>query len=533
MTADLLADLALGLTALILVLACLVTLAGWQARQRARMGSVFLPAPQQTVFLFDGERLVDATPSARALLPEGEGSRAWVRLLSRLQPMFPGLAPALDGLPQTGQVTIASGPGVVPPVLLRGEHLTGLTRLTMIDSAAEQRQGGGSVVFGEPPYGDSAAIAALHHELDALRAVLSRAPALMWRENDAQEVVWANHAYLIRASELLAPGQDLSWPLPRLFDPAVSAAGRSSRTKLQMPSGPEWFDLVRLPAGDHALCYAMAANTAVQAETTLRDFMQTLTKTFADLPIGLAIFDRARVLQLFNPALADLTALPPDFLISRPTLSSVLDAMRARAMIPEPKDYRSWRKQLTKLEEEASMGLFEETWSLPGGQTYRVIGRPHPNGALAFMFEDISSEMMRTRLYRADLELGQSVIDAVDEGVAVFSLGGQLVMSNLAYAQLWNHDPAVLLSDARIGTLCSWWRDHSAPTMMWDDAVDFVGMLGDRSAWEGEVRLFDGRLLTCRFRPLAGGATLVTFRARLVDATRPALEPLGGDLRQA
>ena len=179
------------------------------------------------------------------------------------------------------------------------------------------------------------------------------------------------------------------------------------------------------------------------------------------------------------------------------------------------------------------MGLFEETWSLPGGQTYRVIGRPHPNGALAFMFEDISSETLRTRLYRADLELGQSVIDAVDEGVAVFSLGGQLVMSNLAYAQLWDHDPAILLSDAGIGTLCAWWRDHSAPTLLWGDAVEFVSTHGDRAAWEGEVRLLDGRLLTCRFRPLAGGATLVAFRARLAEVARPLLEPIAVGLRQA
>jgi PAS domain-containing protein len=239
--------------------------------------------------------------------------------------------------------------------------------------------------------------------------------------------------------------------------------------------------------------------------------MQTLTKTFADLPIGLAIFDRSRVLQLFNPALVGLTALQPEFLISRPTLSAVLDAMRAKAMIPEPKDYRSWRKQIMRVEEEASSGHFEETWSLPGGQTYRVIGRPHPNGALAFMFEDISTEMTRTRRYRADLELGQSVIDAVGDGVAVFSQAGQLVMSNRAYAQLWNHDPAVLLSDAGIGTLSAWWRENSAPSMLWDDATSYVTAYGDRSPWEGEIRLLDGRMVACRFRPLAGGATLITF----------------------
>ncbi|NJS39959.1 MAG: diguanylate cyclase [Rhodobacteraceae bacterium] len=521
MPADWIAALGLVLSATCVALASLLLLAGWQAR-RPRARSLFASDGPATVFLFDGDRLLDATPAARSLLPEGEDARAWSRLLSRLGPMFPGLPQVLEGLPRLGQVTLTSGPGVMPPVLLRGEHFTGLTKLTMIENATEQRQ----------TTGDSAVMAALQQELAAQRAVLARAPVLMWREGPGG-VVWANHAYLIRAAELLPPGEDLSWPLPRLFPEAdfrasamgVSlSAGRSTRTKLQMQGGAEWFDLVRMPVGEEVLCYALAANSAVQAETALRDFMQTLTKTFADLPIGLAIFDRQRVLQLFNPALADLTSLAPDFLISRPTLSSVLDAMRAKAMIPEPKDYRSWRKQLVKLEEEASMGLFEETWSLPGGQTYRVIGRPHPNGALALMFEDISHEMTQTRRYRADLELGQSVIDAVEEGVAVFSQGGQLVMSNIGYAQLWNHDPAVLLSDAGIGTLCAWWREHSAPTLLWDDATDFVTTLGDRTPWDGEARMLDGRLVTIRFRPLTGGATLITFRARGADVGGPVLE---------
>ncbi len=520
--ADWIAALGLVLSATCVALASVIVLAVLQSRTARRRGSIFVSDAPSTVFLFDGDRLLDATPAARSLLPGGEDLCVWPRLLPRLQPMFPGLVQMLDSLPQTGTATIASAPDVTPPILLRGEHLTGLTRLTMIDNSAEQRQGSG----------DSAAQAALQHELAGQRVVLARAPVLMWREDASGAVIWANHAYLIRAAELLPAGEDLSWPLPKLFKEAAVATGGSKRAKLQMQGGAEWFDLVRVPLGDQVLCYALTANSAVQAETALRDFMQTLTKTFADLPIGLAIFDRARVLQLFNPALADLTALAPDFLISRPTLSAVLDAMRAKAMIPEPKDYRSWRKQLVKLEEEASMGLFEETWSLPGGQTYRVIGRPHPNGALAFMFEDISTEMTQTRRYRADLELGQSVIDAVDQAVAVFSQGGQLVMSNLAYAQLWNHDPAVLLSDAGIGTLCRWWRDHSAPSLLWDDATDFVTTLGDRSPWEGEVRMLDGRLVSIRFRPMTGGATLITFRASGSD-TGAIPEPVADRLRLA
>jgi len=500
-TATWISALGLVLGAALLALTVLALVAAWQLRRPPRAGSILAEDRPGTAFLFHGDRLLDATAEALSLLPDGDRVRAWSGLLGKLAPMFPDFADGIAQLPEGGTATFASAPDVRPPLVLRAERMQGLTRLTL-DPARWSADG---------EVGDVAAHAALLQELQTQRALLARAPVLMWKDGPDGAVIWANHAYLIRAADLLPDGEDLSWPLPRLFPLPAPPDRRPGRVKLAMRSGVEWFDLSSIPVGDEVLNYAVAANSAVAAETALREFMQTLTKTFADLPIGLAIFDRSRVLQLFNPALADLTALSPEFLISRPTLSAVLDAMRAKAMIPEPKDYRSWRKQIMRVEEEASSGHFEETWSLPGGQTYRVIGRPHPNGAIAFMFEDISTEMTRTRRYRADLELGQSVIDAVDDAVAVFSQAGQLVMSNRAYVQLWNHDPAVLLSDAGIGTLTAWWREHSAPSLLWDDAAGFVTALGDRTPWEGEVRLLDGRMVTCRFRPLTGGATLITF----------------------
>jgi PAS domain-containing protein len=513
----------LVLSATLVAMTALALVAAWQLRRPFRAGSIFAEDRPGTAFLFNGDRLLEATPEALALLPENDPARAWSCLLAKLAPIFPGLAPEVASLAQSGRMALASAADIRPPVVLRGELVQGLTRLTLEPA---QRHG--------PDSGsDVAARSALQHELQTQRAVLARAPVLMWKEGPDGSVVWANHAYLIRATELLPEGEDLSWPLPRLFAQGVPGDRWSPRAKLAMRGGAEWFDLCRVPVGDEVLNFGTAANATVEAETALREFMQTLTKTFADLPIGLAIFDRARVLQLFNPALAELTALAPEFLISRPTLGSVLDAMRAKAMIPEPKDYRSWRKQVMRVEEEASAGHFEETWSLPGGQTYRVVGRPHPNGALAFMFEDISTEMTRTRRYRADLELGQSVIDAVDDAVAVFSQAGQLVMSNRAYAQLWRHDPAVLLSDAGIGTLSAWWRENSAPSLLWDDATSYVTAMGDRSPWDGEIRLLDGRMVSCRFRPLAGGATLITFSSALAMTPPLRLENPVRDRRRA
>ncbi|MAJ04508.1 MAG: hypothetical protein CMH03_07285, partial [Marinovum sp.] len=46
----------------------------------------------------------------------------------------------------------------------------------------------------------------------------------------------------------------------------------------------------------------------------------TLGKTFAEMSVGLAVFDQNHRLVLFNPALIDLTLLGADFLSERPIL---------------------------------------------------------------------------------------------------------------------------------------------------------------------------------------------------------------------
>lgn len=497
--------LGMGFTAILAALGGVLLMAAFQGSKPAVRPTIFDERQKGTLFLFDGEVLVDCTPGGRAVLAASPvpGS-SWAKLVAHLAPAFPQIDQQLAKLADEGAVTLATEDAFGQPYTVLAEYRGGLSRISLIDADSP-----GSVFHHDP-----LAHRSMTEDLAFLRSMLSQAPFLAWRERENGDVIWANTAYLLQASDLLPQGQDLTWPLPRLFDRTATQQGvTGQRQKLRLPDGSvSWFDLVSLPESDGRRVYALHANSAVQAETTLRDFMQTLTKTFAHLPIGLAIFDSRRQLQLFNPALLDLTGLPPDFLSLRPSLISVLDALRDRNMVPEPKDYRGWRRQITDLERAATTGVYEETWNLPGGQTYKVIGRPHPNGALALMIEDISTEITRTRRYRADLELGQSVIDSMDEAMAVFSEAGLLVMTNSAYPKLWGHDPAENLAGGGIAALSKHWRNQSAATSLWSEAEDFICTIGDRESWEGDVRLLDGRLITCRFRPLAGGATLVGFR---------------------
>ena len=482
-----------------------------QARNTQRPRGIFADTASGTEFLFDGDALIDATPGARALLPQGtsQAGSAWMRLLAYLGPRFPGVTERLTRIASEGRVTLASAAEQGAPLLLIAEYRGGLTRISISDPEGAHHPAG--------PHRDGLTERAVQEELDLLRASVALAPLPIWRESDAGEVTWANAAYLDLLLKRTDNAQDLVWPIPRLFERTASAQGADRQRQKLESAGPstaaQWFELFTAADRGGRLVYAMPVDATVQAETALRGFMQTLAKTFAHLTTGLAIFDHARQLQLFNPALMDLTSLPPDFLSARPSLSAFFDAMRERQMIPEPRDYRNWRREMGEMEAAAASGLYEETWSLPGGQTYRVTGRPHPNGALALMFEDISSEMTQTRRFRADLELGQAVIDAMDEAIAVFAASGTLVMSNAAYAAIWGHDPAGTLDgEAGIANVAEHWRVRSAPTTVWDRAEDFAAAMGPRSGWSDEVRLSDGRLVAVRFARLAGGATLAGFR---------------------
>ena len=141
------------------------------------------------------------------------------------------------------------------------------------------------------------------------------------------------------------------------------------------------------------------------------------------------------------------------------------------------------------------------------------------------MIEDISSEITRTRRYRADLELGQSVIDSMEEAMAVFSETGILVMTNSSYPRLWDHDPAETLAGGGISALSRTWRSLTAPNGLWSEVEEFVCTVGDRERWSGEARLLDGRLITCTLTPLAAGATLVGFRIRQIANDTAAVSP--------
>ena len=364
------------------------------------------------------------------------------------------------------------------------------------------------LTLSEPVTPDSATLhetlrqqALLQGRSDAIDA----APMPIWATDKDGNVIWEN-----QASEALSDDhkEQILLALGDAPEPGLSA---SKRVSLENPVGPSdlWYDLKAIGSDTGALHYAADITRIIRAETIQREFVHTLAKTFANLTTGLAVFDRNKNLALFNPALIDLTGLSPEYLSARPSLISFFDTLRDRQVMPEPKNYASWRSQINDMVKTAAGGLYQEVWSLPSGQTYRVTGRPHPDGAVAFLFEDISVEILATRRHRMQMDLRQTVLDQLDEGVAVLSAENRLMFCNKTLGTLLGIDPDGSFADMGLSDLLAACHRRYPDVGLWAEVEEKITRKSLSSPIIGTVGRPGGDGATCRVMPLGGGLTMV------------------------
>ena len=353
--------------------------------------------------------------------------------------------------------------------------------------------------------------------LSALRRASDCNPNPSWQTASSGRIIWHNRAY---ATLKRKAGDQSDASGAALF--STPEPEHPNRVCLQADSEavPHWYALTTTSQDGVQIYHATNINAVVAAEEAQRNFVQTLAKTFAHLSIGLAIFDRNGQLALFNPALVDLTALPAPFLSARPTMVSFFDQLRENRRMPEPKNYLNWRQEISEVIAAATDGRYQETWSLESGQTYSVRGRPHPDGATAFLIEDITAEVTLTRNFRAELELSQSLLDTLEDGFAVFSASGVLSFCNAAYRDLWKQDPDKSFAEITIIDAIAVWRQMSAPNPLWPDLADFISGRGDRAGWSMPIYPLHGAPLHCEISAIASGATLVRFRQAVAQTAQ-------------
>jgi PAS domain-containing protein len=501
MSLEVLDFLAISMTAIV------ISVLVWSAVRRASgthrsfLKSQGARVPRATLLL-EGAELIDCSPEAKQLLDEDAPNR--VSVVRALSSLFPSLGKTLEnGLtsltiipsPERSDIWLEVAPlGQKLRLAICGKHENPLQQIGLVQAKNENT------------------------ELEFLRQASTNSPYLMWRQDVSGQLVWANEAYLTACDACSEGGFAIpKLPINPLFEDldAFAAPGRTTVRRsitYQDDEADHWFDISASKSDNGTIFYAVNANPIVRAELGQRKFVQTLSQTFAQLSIGLAIFDRRRQLATFNPALLDMTNLPFEFLSGRPSIDAMLDRLREFQMLPEPKDYASWREKFTMMEQAAKEGTYCENWNLPDGQTFRVTGRPHPDGAFALLFEDISAEISLTRRFRTEIETCQSVLDTLDEGIVVFLNGGNLVLANEAYCTFWDTDLEDGIGHHDLRAEILKWQERCTPTRIWTNLKELTNQMGMRKHWTETALMDDGRQLTCSASPISGGMTMIKFR---------------------
>jgi PAS domain-containing protein len=468
----------------------------WATRNLVQVKSFSSDDPSVS-FLFEGAELVDSTENAKQYVHSSHPS--WRDVVLYLQSRFDLPEDILTPNQRAIKQTFFSQKD--NDNSLCEIHLIG--RYRRIDIRSKETSA-------------SADLPKLNVDLEtytSFKGALSTTPVPIWQQDDEGRVLWYNAAYKALSQMLNSKdAQNLSEPVFKLGGSELpNGKTRRLRVYSQSERRDIWFDIHKNTSDEGSFFTALDADAAVRAEIAQRNFVQTLAKTFAQLPIGLAIFDGNRQLALFNPALIDLTGLSAEFLSARPNLLSFFDELRDRRLMPEPKDYRTWRQQISDLVVAASDGRYSETWTLPNARTYRVNGRPHPDGAIAFLIEDISSEVSLTRSFRAELELGQAVFDSLDNGIAVFSSTGLLTLTNAKYRELWDEDPESSFAETTILDCQRDWQNKAQQDPTFQRLSDFVLNYGDREPWSANIQQLNGKTITIEAVPMASSNTMLRF----------------------
>lgn len=264
------------------------------------------------------------------------------------------------------------------------------------------------------------------------------------------------------------------------------------------------------------------------SKDALKRFTETLSTTFANMPNGLAIFDADQSLYLFNPALSGLLDLDPVWLARRPSISDFISMLREKRHLPEKRNFLAWRRLLTGLQDANPQNTYEDEWTLPDGRIFRVSGQPHPRGAVAFLFEDISVSIASDRQRNIEANLNKSILDELPDAIAIIQSSGLASFTNTKFIELFGKEFCEMLRERGITDLSKDMLLGPDVAAFWSKLRTSVFMIENPSSWKQRLTDQGGEAKSANISALPDGSTLVIFRkiTSVVGEMSPSTEEL-------
>lgn len=359
-------------------------------------------------------------------------------------------------------------------------------------------------------------------EAEGLRAMLEALPTPVWFRDADGRLSFVNAAYAA-AVEADSPAEALRRQIELLDRPAraeaEAARGRDevyrARVTAVVAGERHGLDVVEAPFHGASAALAIDRHEIDAMRSDLEQQMQAHSRTLDQLPIAVAIFDRAKRLVYRNAAYARLWPLDAAFLDQGPSDSQILDRLRAEQRLPVEADYKAWKLRLFEAYR-SSEAHHEHIWHMPDGRTLRVVVNVNPQGGVTYLYDDVSERyFLETRFHALD-RMQNETLENLREGVAVFGADGRLRFCNPAFIALWRLDKHALDEKPRFDAVAKLCAKLDADEETWSALHGFVtGLQEMREGFTKRMNRSDGSVLDCTVQSLPEGAALLTF----VDVT--------------
>jgi signal transduction histidine kinase len=365
--------------------------------------------------------------------------------------------------------------------------------------------------------------------LDALTRLIEAAPFPMWYRGPDLSLGLVNSAFvqavegrdaadvIIRSSELVGDTEQAKNAALEAIESGKptthkqAAIIRGERRMLQIVNVP-------LPTGAVA-GFAVDVQQLEDARAELARQMQSQRDLVDRMTAGAAQFDADRALSFFNRPFAAMAQLEPEWLNENPEFDRVLERMREHNRLPEARDFPTWKAErrdwFTSAEE-----VVEEDWMLPGGDHWRVVAQPLPEGGLRLFLEDRTEQARLASARDTLLRVRSATFDNLFEAIGVFASDGRLYLWNRRFSQVWDLDEEWLAEHPRVDEMVpALARKLVNPTAAAQIREMIRKTMTERQPANGRITLTDGRHFEFAAVPLPDGNALFTL-VDVTDSTR-------------
>ncbi|MCK6449684.1 MAG: ATP-binding protein [Alphaproteobacteria bacterium] len=363
------------------------------------------------------------------------------------------------------------------------------------------------------------AIAAAVGEREQLQATLDALPLPVWRRDADLALMWCNAAYAAATDgapddvvadqrELVPGGQDGRLIAERAASTQKPAA---DRRHVVIGGARHLLEITEQPVGQELVGFARDVTELEEVQATLARHLGAHAEVLESLASAIAIYGRDTRLIFFNQSFARLWRLEAAWLMTKPLISEVLEAMREKRRLPEYVDFRAFKAETIAL----FTSLVEprdDLMHLPDDTTLRTLVAPHPLGGLMFLFEDVTDRMALERSYNTLTEVQRETLNNLHEGVAVFGGDGRLRLSNPEFARMWNLTPDDLADGPHISDIVEKTRGLFADVADWPRRrAQIIARITEPEPRAGRIERTDQKVIDYALTPLPDGAALLTY----------------------